>query len=140
EHHAATGCWPTVKSGVVLGSAHDETWNAIQSALNKGLRGLPGGSSLARLLAEYRDVRPALSLERILAWADAHHAARGRWPTQTSGPVLGAYRENWGSIADDLRQGRRGLPGGLTLARVLAEHRNVRNLHTIAPLSIEQIL
>jgi len=139
-HHQATGCWPTVKSGRVRHSPYDETWNAIQSALNKGLRGLAGGSSLARILAEHRDVRPALSIERILVWADHLYAAQGRWPTQTSGPVLGAYRENWGSIADDLRQGRRGLPGGMTLARVLAEHRNVRNLHSIPPLSVDQIL
>jgi hypothetical protein len=139
-HYAATGCWPTARSGRVKDSPFDETWRAIHTALYKGLRGLPGGSTLARLLGEHRSVRPALTIERILSWADAHHAATGRWPVQTSGPVLGVYRENWGSIADDLREGRRGLPGGTTLARVLAEFRNARNLHTIAPLAEAQIL
>jgi hypothetical protein len=139
-HYAATGQWPTLQSGAVRDSPHDETWRAIHSALYKGLRGLPGGSSLARLLSEHRAVRPRLTIERILAWADAHHAETGRWPTQVSGPVLGAYRENWGTIADDLRDGRRGLPGGITLARLLADQRQVRNLHTIGVLAIEQIL
>jgi hypothetical protein len=98
-HHRETGLWPTVRSGLVNDSPYDETWNAIQSALSKGLRGLPGDSSLARLLAEHRNVRPPLSVERILNWADEHYAAQRRWPTQTSGPVASAYRENWGSIS-----------------------------------------
>jgi hypothetical protein len=139
-HHAATGSWPTARSGPVKDSPFDETWRAIHSALSKGLRGLPGGSTLARLLGEHRNVRPPLTIERILSWADTHRAATGRWPVQTSGPVLGVYRENWGSIADDLREGRRGLAGGTTLARVLAEFRQVRNMHTIAALSEAQIL
>jgi hypothetical protein len=47
-------------------------------ALRLGLRGLPGGSSLARLLDEQRRVRnvknlPPLTEEQILAWADEHH-------------------------------------------------------------------
>ena len=38
-----------------------------------------------KLLAEQRTARnmhtlAPLSPERILAWADAHHAATGRWP------------------------------------------------------------
>lgn len=53
--HRRTGRWPTCKSGPIEGSRHD-TWNAVASALFKGGRGLPGGSSLPRLLATERGV------------------------------------------------------------------------------------
>jgi hypothetical protein len=139
-HYAAKRQWPTAKSGLVTAAPFEETWGAIQTALNQGRRGLPGGSSLGQLLAEERGVRPALTVELILEWADTYHTARGHWPTRMSGAVLGAYRETWGSLHNDLREGRRGLPGGITLARLLAEHRGVRNMHTIRPLSVEQIL
>jgi len=48
-------------------------------------RRLPGGSSLAKLLAEERGVRnrsalPVLTLEQILLWADAYHTKIGKFP------------------------------------------------------------
>src|SRR5262249_46844465 len=53
----------------------------IDYALKHGRRGLPGGSSLAGLLAEpppaYSRV---LTLETVVAWGETHHAAHGRWP------------------------------------------------------------
>jgi hypothetical protein len=48
-----TGNWPTRKSGCVPGNSN-EKWKRIDEALSKGLRGLPGGSSLAQLLDEHR--------------------------------------------------------------------------------------
>jgi len=45
---ASTGRWPNVKSGTIPGTAGD-TWSAVGQALVKGQRGLPGGSSLAKL-------------------------------------------------------------------------------------------
>src|SRR5258708_3426483 len=86
-HHEATGLWPAQSSGRLRNSPFYDTWAAINSALCRGMRGLPGGFSLAQLLAEHRGVRPAMTIERILAWADVHHEATGEWPTQTSGPV-----------------------------------------------------
>ena len=139
-HFAATGEWPTMRSGAVRDAPYDESWGAIQAALNQGRRGMPGGSSVGQLLAEWREVRPALTVGRIVEWADAHYAARDRWPTRMSGRVPGVYRESWGTLDDDLREGRRGLPGGMTLARVLAEHRGVRNVHTIRRLCPEKIV
>jgi hypothetical protein len=58
----------------------------LDNALRLGFRGLEGGSSLARLLAEHRHVRnpselPGLSRQQILAWADAHQKRTGAWPT-----------------------------------------------------------
>src|SRR5262249_21938669 len=55
DHRRRTGCWPTAKSGPVPG-APGLTWLAVQMALFSGHRGLPGGSTLARLLDEHRRV------------------------------------------------------------------------------------
>jgi len=138
-HHAATGRWPSHDSGPVRDAPYDLTWKTIAKAMRAGRRGLPKRLSLNRLLAEHRAVRAPLSLEQILAWADAHHEATGAWPKIESGPVKGAYRENWAAINTSLGQGCRGLPGGQSLRRVLAEHRDVRH-RTSKPLKIEQIL
>ncbi len=139
EHRRLIGRWPQGDSepkGLPIG----ETWVAIQSALSKGLRGLDGGSSLAQLLTEHRGLRGPLTRERILAWADAHHAATGQWPTRTSGRIRGVEGENWQAIDFALLKGRRGLANGSTLARLLAESRPVRNAHTLPRLTIEQVL
>src|SRR5262249_33589248 len=102
EHQQRTGDWPSVESGPVHG-APGETWLGINAALGQGRRGLPGGSSLAKLLAQHRGRRnqkdlPPLTGEQILAWADAHHQRTGQWPRANSGPVHGATGETWGAI------------------------------------------
>jgi len=127
-HKTATGKWPSQRSGQI--TATNETWSGINSALTRGNRGLPGGTSLANLLAEHCGQRnlknlPLLTVEQILAWALAHKAATGNWPNQRSGQVTGT-NETWLGIDATLRAGRRGLPGGSSLAKLLAEHRNVR--------------
>jgi hypothetical protein len=66
--------------------------------------------------------RPPLSEAQILAWADAHHARTGRWPSAASGPVCGVPWETWQAINLALGGGYRGLPRGDTLARLLARH------------------
>jgi hypothetical protein len=126
-HHAAHGRWPGIPSGPVA-AAPGETWIGIDQALSSGGRGLPGGSSLARLLAERRGVRnrlalPDLTVEQILAWADAHRAATGKWPTCTSGPVIAAPGETWNMIKVALWHGRRGLPRRSRLPKLLDAHR-----------------
>src|SRR6516225_9672458 len=90
-YHARTGRWPHTESGPIP-EALGETWRRVDNALRMGLRGLPGGSSLARLLAERRQVRnrgqlPPLRRKEVLAWADAHHRRTGTWPTGESGPI-----------------------------------------------------
>jgi hypothetical protein len=70
--------------------------------------------------------RPPLTVEQILAWADAHHARAGAWPACRSGPVPEAPGEAWASIDSALRHGYRGLPGGDSLARLLNRHRGRR--------------
>lgn len=138
------GKWPTDHSGAVPESPGD-TWNAIGLALRHGLRGLAGDTSLVELLAENRAKRnraalPPLSEAQILAWADAFYARYAKWPTQTSGPVEEAPGEKWGGLDQALADGRRGLPGGSSLAQLLAQHRGKRNPSALPELSEEQIL
>src|SRR6266478_1607870 len=88
-HGHKTGRFPSVKSGKVVGT-RGETWRSMDNALRYGLRGLPGGSSLALFLAEHRGARnrtslPPPSLKLILAWAEKHHERTGRWPHMYSG-------------------------------------------------------
>jgi hypothetical protein len=66
--------------------------------------------------------RPRLTVAQILAWADAHQARTGRWPSATSGPVGEAPGETWQAINQALRGGWRGLPAGDSLVRLLARH------------------
>jgi hypothetical protein len=125
-HHRATGEWPHNRMGPVQGIPFEYTWRVIDSSLAKGLRGLPGASSLAQLLDEHRTMGPPLTVDQILTWADAHHTATGRWPTFTSGPVLGAEDETWARLDTLLRTGGRGLRPGLNLLLLLEKHRRVR--------------
>jgi hypothetical protein len=139
--HARTGTWPRPTSGAVA-EAPGETWGAVEAALHRGGRGLPEGSSLARLLARARGARrratrPALTEQPILAWADAHHGRTGAWPVHTSGAIAEAPGETWAGVQAALRDGRRGLGGGSSLARLLARERGVRR-RTLRPRLTER--
>jgi hypothetical protein len=143
-HHKRTGKWPTTLFGAIK-DAHGETWIGVESALRYGGRGLPGGSSLARVLEKHGRTRneknlPTLSIKQLLSWADEHHRRTGKWPKCTSGRVLAVPCESWSAIHTALEKGMRGLPGGSSLARLLSTHRNVRNLATLPPLKEKQIL
>ena len=69
----------------LIAEAPAETWSKVDNALRFGLRGLPGGSSLAILFADNRESRsiwnrPKLTIPQILAWADAFYARRAGGP------------------------------------------------------------
>lgn len=124
DHLTREGAWPTLSCGAVP-AAPEEAWGRIDDALRQGYRGLPGGSSLARLLEEGRgrlrpQSLPDMTVEKIVAWARAHRESTGSWPSSHSGPV-GDTGETWCGVVNALRDGKRGLPGGQTLARLLAE-------------------
>lgn len=143
-HYQRTGEWPMKTSGIVI-NAPGETWLAIHEALRHGNRGLPGGSSLPQFLAEKRGVRnsaelPNLTEPQILDWADAHQRRTGEWPTARSGPIPDAPGERWSAINTALFSGVRGLPGGSSLPRLLAEKRGVRHIRELATLTEEQIV
>jgi hypothetical protein len=90
-----------------------------------------------------KKVRPRaapLSLAQVLAWADAHHRWTGRWPRRDSRTVCGGVGEKWANIDQALRKGLRGLEGKSSLARLLAQHRGVRNRKELPRLTHKLIL
>jgi hypothetical protein len=140
-----TGDWPTEYSGAVLGVTPAEDWRNLDAALRGGHRGLPGGDTLPRLLGRRCGARtwvtmPQFTEAGILAWADAERARSGSWPTADTGQILEAPGETWLGIENALRGGGRGLPGGSSLARLLAEHRRVRNKADLQELTEELIV
>jgi hypothetical protein len=143
-YYKRTGRWPTMYSGSIPG-VPDATWRRVDNALRLGLRGLRGGTSLARLLAEARGVRnlcslPRLTIQQILSWSDAHRRRASSWPTGDSGPITDAPGETWKGIDHALRLGLRGLPGESSLARLLAQRRGARNIQALPRLTLKQIL
>jgi hypothetical protein len=143
-HYERTGQWPVALSGPVL-DAPGETWINIEAALLYGYCGLPGGSSIARLLAEKRGRRnpmapPDLTIPQILAWADGYHARTGSWPTRESGPIPEAPGETWKIIGRAFQYGLRGLPSGSSMLRELVKHRGVEARIDPPPFSIPQIV
>jgi hypothetical protein len=132
-HKRRTGEWPTRETGPVA-DAPGETWNAIELALERGKRGLRGGSTLAALLARRRGRRnrqepPDLNVERILNWAEAHRTLFGVYPTRSAGPV-GSTGETWAAIEHALQRGTRGLPGDSSLFRLLKQHGKICGNYT----------
>jgi hypothetical protein len=139
-----TGRWPHASTGAVP-EAPGETWQGVDAALRYGRRGLPGGEGLGRFLHRRLGARtkaslPPLTVEQILAWADRHYQKTGRWPTVNDGKVVGAGDETWRGLNNALAGGHRGLPGGTTLTRLLAEGRGKRNKRWLPHLTVEQIL
>jgi hypothetical protein len=113
SYHDRHGKWPNCRSGAIR-EAKGETWYAVQRALGSGLRGLPGGSTLPRLLREQRGAthcaaKARLSVEGILAWADAYHLRTGNWPHGHSGPIPESPSNTWAAVESALRSGGRGL-------------------------------
>jgi DNA-binding XRE family transcriptional regulator len=141
---ARTGSWPKRTSGRIPESPGDN-WEGINNALHQGHRGLPGGSTLAQLLAKRRGVRDHMRLApfeipTILAWADGHYRRTGDWPQRNSGPIADAPGESWMAVEMALFHGARGLPGGATLARLLARERGRRAKRNLPVLSVKLIL
>ncbi|MCH8823557.1 MAG: hypothetical protein IH984_08630 [Planctomycetes bacterium] len=129
-HNIRTGKWPISRSGPIY-EQPERTWEAINSALAKGGCNLPGGDSLAQVLARRRGVKftrrswPELTRAQILKWADYHLQCTGHWPDRDSGPVRAASGISWVTVDRYLKQGNKTLPGGLSLAKLLRDARNV---------------
>lgn len=142
EFHRTTGEWPGYLDGAIPETRL--TWSAVNTALVRGKRGLPGGTSLPQLLERHRGVRnhlsaPPLTETIILEWADDHHQRTGHYPKHNDGPILGTRHETWGAVENALINGWRGLPGGDSLAKFLTRHRGIRNKADLPPLTIEQV-
>lgn len=123
----------------------DESWPAINSSLESGNRGLPGGSSLARLLERRgrKNLRnlPGLTEGIILTWCDAFFNAHGEWPSATDKrPIPNYPNESWSALDSALTNGRRGLVGGSSIPKLLETNRNRRNHKNLQKLTINKIL
>ena len=109
-------------SGAIPGT--DATWQVVNSSLQSGFRGFDGGSSLSQLLHECRGhtpqaMKPKLSIEQILDWADQYYAVNEKWPSLKSGKIQGTH-ETWCGIGH-VKGGGRGLPAGSTLGQLFKE-------------------
>ena len=139
---AIYGSYSDTRDGII-DLAPTESWGAVNQAVREGYRGLPGGSTLPQLLQKHRGKRnsaclPKLSQTVILGWADEHYQRTGNWPVAESGDVQAAPGENWASVDFALKRGRRGLPGGASLASLLIQHRGKRDKFN-DPISTETI-
>ncbi|MCH7700475.1 MAG: hypothetical protein IID37_02190 [Planctomycetes bacterium] len=128
-HRKRTGNWPTVDSGVIPDAPNpQETWRRVENAMAKGRRGMPGGSSIAKLLLEHRKKRhlhrqPRLTIKQILIWIDAHYWRTQKCPRSHDGLIYGTQQEKWRNIDNGLRYGLRGLKDGSSIARLISKHR-----------------
>src|SRR5947208_701359 len=87
-----------------------------------------------------RGRRPPLTIRQVLAWAEAHFERTGNWPAWRPDPVFEAAGENWRALDLALKRGSRGLPGGTSLAQLLANHFGKRNIAKLPKLSVRRIL
>ena len=106
---------------------------------------MPGGSSLARLLARRRGVPNRMQLPHykettILGWAKAHRRRTGKLPTRDSGAIPEAPGETWQKVDAALRVGARGLQPGSSLAQFLVQRLGLRDLANLPHFTTAQIL
>src|SRR5258708_33031320 len=81
---------------------------------------------------------PEITIDDVLAWADAHFAGHGRWPHAHSGPLPHGPLLNWRQVDNALRYGSFGLDKGSSLAKLLSAQRGARAWPTVPPLTEEQ--
>lgn len=126
EHFQRTHRFPVATSGAVMGGHAGDTWLGYERALINGNRGLPGGSSLSRLMKRSntgyssRLEKPTLTTEAILERCVEYFVNCKKYPTRKSGAVQGGYKgDTWMAYDQALTKGARGLPGGSSLAKLL---------------------
>jgi hypothetical protein len=103
-HGAWAGDWPRTGSGPVP-EGPGESWRRIDNALRYGLRGLEGGSSLARLLEQARGVPARRGRRRS---ARAYESLRLREQGLTLAEVGRRLGVSWQAVWQMLRRIRRG--------------------------------
>lgn len=80
-----------------------------------------------------------LSIDGILAWANAYRAIHGKWPSRKSGMITGTD-ETWDGVNRSLYHGLRGLEGGRSLPCLLSEHRGAQRRNALPTPSEQQII
>lgn len=125
------------------------TWAAIDIALKKGLRDLPGKSCLVKLIKEKLGIRsyhnpPALPTQLIIDWITLFINKYERKPNMSDGNIEfaeGEYaRETWSGVNAALWRGGRGQPGKSSLASLIQENFGIKNIQDLPALSATLIL
>jgi hypothetical protein len=156
--HLPSGFWESAENrhrylrwlGKELGFRHRKDWYRIQFReiiRRHGSVLLRKYSSSYDLMREFLpqldwdriDKHQPIRVKQILAWADAHHARHGAWPTERSGEIPGTD-QTWRGLNACMRSGLRGLSSGISLAKFLKKHRGVRVGRRPPHLSEEQVL
>ena len=107
---------------------------AIDKALRRGSRGLPGGRTLAAFLNRHRGIfggrsrrlprvleSKRLRLEQVVEWGKAYLERHGIHPNRDSGPIAGVKGLKWSTIDSALKHGSRGLSAGSSLAKLFGD-------------------
>ena len=145
---ANSGKFPTRYSGLISGT-DGQTWGGLNSALQTGVRGRSGNSTLIEwLIGNGYNTRnigklPPLDDAQIRKWVDAFIAANdGKLPTQRSGVIPNSGGQTWCGLNTTLTRGARGLPGNSTLADWLVVNgykESYRHKSNLPPLDNAQI-
>ena len=142
-YHETDREWPTSRAGVIP-ETPGESWLLVEAAITLGKRGFAGGTTLLRFLAA-NWMRPCrspedLTIENVLAWADAWYARTGRRPIAKSGEIPGTGGITWRAVDSGRREGRTNRPSGLSLERLQVLMRGVYRPEEHPDLNLEQIL
>jgi hypothetical protein len=144
-HKSRTGKWPTQRSGSVFGGNSGDNWALYENLLREGGRGLPGGSSLARLICSkhpyiHSKNKPGLTEYFIVERASDFRNKHGYYPIVRSGLVEGGYPgDTWFGYDRALLDGNRGLPGGDSLKKLLNRMLGAPN-HMARPALTEEFI
>lgn len=110
------GKWPTQLTTEL--ASNGSTWSAVDEWLRSGRRGLPEGASLPKLRKKMLGEDPApLTEKTVWKWMQKFREEHGRWPTVGT-RSLAPNGSTWASVDRALAKGYRGLPGGMSLAKL----------------------
>lgn len=118
---------PTAHSKEPVPGHPKETWMGLNRALHIGGRGLQAGSSLAKIFKPLREAHgpfphAPITVEEIRSAGREFHRLHGRWPRAASQEsVPGLPDDSWNALNYALNRGLRGLPRGLSLARIFED-------------------
>lgn len=97
-----------------------ENWKALDASLRAGSKGLPGGSSLAKLFKNIKEELGFYYIDKILDAAKTYYKESQKFPTSTTeDPVPGMSNVTWKNLDARLRSGARCLPGNSSLSLLL---------------------
>lgn len=121
NHNEQTGIWPCIATKGDIENFPVKNWNSVNQSLSVGCNGLPGGSSLAKLLDERVPGRAKIipTEELIIEAIKTYFEQTGKIPLQkTVSPVPGLPGHSWSSLGAALERGSYGLPGGSSLSKI----------------------